>query len=124
MIAPASVPLTVPCATPSAPVGLDGWVSVLPAPLVASDTTAPGTGLPWSSRTVIVNVELPDPAAMESGVADTLDRFGLGTGPPPPPPPPDCALATAEKVTNPASGVTALAALAPASCPSVHCAEA
>src|SRR6266571_2413445 len=55
----ASVDASVPVATPLALVGAAGCVSVLPDPVAASTTVAPGIGLPLTSRAVTVIVELP-----------------------------------------------------------------
>src|SRR5439155_21357152 len=48
----ASVDASVPVVTPLAFVVVAGCVSVLPAPVAASTTVAPGTGLPLASRAV------------------------------------------------------------------------
>src|SRR5213594_3567746 len=68
----ASVDASVPVATPLAFVGAAGCVSVLPDPVAASTTVAPGIGLPFASRAVTVIVELPLPAAI-GDVALTVD---------------------------------------------------
>jgi len=68
----ASVDDSVPVATPLAFVGAAGCVSVLPDPVAASTTVAPGIGLPFASRAVTVIVELPLPAAI-GDVAPTVD---------------------------------------------------
>src|SRR6266852_4112182 len=61
---PATVELRLPVATPLALVVPTGCVSVLPVPLAASTTVAPGIGLPFASRAVTVMVELPPPAVI------------------------------------------------------------
>src|SRR5207247_274118 len=53
----ASVDASVPVATPLAFVVVAGCVSVLPDPVAASTTVAPGIGLPFASRAVTVIVE-------------------------------------------------------------------
>src|SRR6266704_3461781 len=68
----ATVEPSVPVATPLALVGAAGCVSVLPDPVAASTTVAPGIGLPLTSRAVTVIVELPLPAAI-GDVALTVD---------------------------------------------------
>src|SRR5881397_3367407 len=68
----ASVDASVPVATPLAFVVVAGCVSVLPDPVAASTTVAPGIGLPFASRAVTVIVELPLPAAI-GDVAPTVD---------------------------------------------------
>src|SRR5512134_629951 len=71
----ATVELMVPVATPLAPVGPAGWVSVLPAPLAASTTAAPATGLPKTSRAVTVMVLwfVPLDATIDPGAAPIVD---------------------------------------------------
>jgi len=69
---PAAVELSEPVATPLALVVVAGWVSVLPAPVAASTTVAPATGLPLASRAVTVTVEVPFPAPIGE-VAVTVD---------------------------------------------------
>jgi len=69
---PAAVELSEPVATPLALVVAAGWVSVLPAPVAASTTVAPATGLPLASRAVTVIVEVPLPALIGE-VAVTVD---------------------------------------------------
>src|SRR3989454_578608 len=59
----ATVELSVPVATPLAFVVALGWVSVLPVPVAARTTVAPGTGLPNPSLAVTVIVEGSVPAA-------------------------------------------------------------
>jgi len=68
----ATIELSVPVATPSAPVGPAGWVSVFPVPVADSTTVAPGIGLPNPSWAVTVIVEVPVPAAIGE-VAVTVD---------------------------------------------------
>src|SRR5881296_630526 len=75
----ASVDASVPVATPLAFVVVAGCVSVLPDPVAASTTVAPGIGLPFTSRAVTVIVELPLPAAI-GDVAPTVD-CAADTGP-------------------------------------------
>src|SRR5213083_2249943 len=75
----ASVDDSVPVATPLAFVVAAGCVSVLPDPVAASTTVAPGIGLPFTSRAVTVIVELPLPAAI-GDVAPTVD-CAADTGP-------------------------------------------
>ncbi len=62
-----------PLATPLALVVEVGCVSVLPVPVADSTTVAPLTGLPLASLAVTVMVEVPLPAAMDVGVAVTVD---------------------------------------------------
>src|SRR5437773_1415756 len=69
----ASVDASVPVATPLAFVVVAGCVSVLPDPVAASTTVAPGIGLPFASRAVTVIVELPLPAAI-GDVASTVEH--------------------------------------------------
>jgi len=69
---PAAVELSVPVATPLAVVVALGCVSVLPAPVAASTTVAPGIALPNPSLAVTVRVELPVPATI-GDVAVTVD---------------------------------------------------
>lgn len=73
--APEPVELRVPVATPLPSVVLPGWVSVLPEPVAASTTDAPGIVLPSASLAVTVIVEALDPllAVIEVGAADTVD---------------------------------------------------
>src|SRR5207247_1448970 len=61
-----------PVATPPAFVVSAGCVRVLPPPVAASTTVAPGTGLPLASRAVTVIVEVPLPAVI-GDVALTVD---------------------------------------------------
>src|SRR5206468_376248 len=68
----ASVDASVPVATPLAFVVVAGCVSVLPDPVAASTTVAPGIGLPLASRAVTVIVDVPLPAAI-GDVAPTVD---------------------------------------------------
>src|SRR5437773_5751385 len=68
----ASVDASVPVATPLAFVVVAGCVSVLPDPVAASTTVAPGIGLPLASRAVTVIVEVPLPAVI-GDVALTVD---------------------------------------------------
>src|SRR5437867_1837035 len=68
----ATIELSVPVATPLAFVVPLGCVSVLPAPVAASTTVAPGIGLPKPSLAVTVMVEVPVPAAI-GDVAVTVD---------------------------------------------------
>src|SRR6266704_492935 len=70
---PVTVELSVPVATPSAPVVPLGWVSVLPLPVAASTTVAPLSGVPLASFTVTVTVALPLPAVSDVGVAASVD---------------------------------------------------
>src|SRR5881296_1187350 len=75
----AVVELSVPVATPLAFVVVTGCVSVLPDPVAASTTVAPGIGLPFASRAVTVIVDVPLPAAI-GDVAPTVD-CAADTGP-------------------------------------------
>src|SRR5437867_4444198 len=68
----AVVELSVPVATPLAFVVVTGCVSVLPDPVAASTTVAPGIGLPLASRAVTVIVDVPLPAVI-GDVALTVD---------------------------------------------------
>src|SRR5438093_11663887 len=63
---------SVPVATPLAFVVAAGCVSVLPDPVAASTTVAPGIGLPLASRAVTVIVDVPLPAVI-GDVALTVD---------------------------------------------------
>src|ERR687892_263558 len=76
-LAPARVELSVPVATPVAPVRPVGWVRVLPVPVAARTTVAPLTGLPNSSRAVTVMVLEPVLAAIVPGAALTVLRVAL-----------------------------------------------
>src|SRR5690606_5978978 len=58
----ARVDASAPVATPSAFVGPDGCVSVLPVPSTASVTCTPSIGLPSASRTVTAIADEPAPA--------------------------------------------------------------
>src|SRR5947199_240384 len=70
----ASVDASVTVATPLAFVVVTGCVSVLPDPVAASTTVAPGTGLPSASRAVTVIVEALAPLeAVIGDVAATLE---------------------------------------------------
>jgi len=75
VLVPAAVELNVPVIWPLASVVPVGWVNVLGAPVAASVTDAPLTGLPNPSRTVTVIVAALEPvlAVMVPGVADTSD---------------------------------------------------
>src|SRR5574341_331885 len=75
ILAAETVELSVPIATPPALVVAAGCVSVLPVPVAASATVAPGIGLPNASRAVTVMVEAMEPAlaAIVSGAAETVD---------------------------------------------------
>src|SRR6266511_1511582 len=64
--------LRVAVATPSAPVGPPGCVSVLPKPVAATTTVAPWIGFPHPSFAVTVMVEVPLPAVIGE-VAVTVD---------------------------------------------------
>src|SRR5206468_3246725 len=68
----ATVELSVPVATPLAFVVPLGCVSVLPVPLAASTTVAPGIGFPPAPCAVPVLVDVPVPAAI-GDVAPTGD---------------------------------------------------
>src|SRR5213594_4103664 len=68
----ASVDASVPVATPLAFVVVAGCVSVLPDPVAASTTVAPGIGFPLASRAVTVIVDVPLPAVIGE-VALTVD---------------------------------------------------
>jgi len=72
---PAAVELNAPVICPLALVVPVGWVNVLAAPVAASVTDAPLTGLPKPSRTVTVMVAALEPvlAVMVPGAADTRD---------------------------------------------------
>src|SRR5262245_61820192 len=74
----AVVEAIVPVATPKTSVGL-GWTSVLLLPVEASCTTWPATGLPLTSRTVTVIVEVLEPSAgtVSVGAAVAVDNSGL-----------------------------------------------
>src|SRR5712692_8071878 len=69
---PAAVELKLPVAIPLALVVPTGWVSVLPVPVAARTTVAPGIGLPFASRAVTVIVD-PVPPAVIGEVAATVD---------------------------------------------------
>ena len=58
---PGTVELIEPTATPSGPVGPAGCATVLPFPLTVNLTTAPGTGTPAASRTMMVMIAMPLP---------------------------------------------------------------
>src|SRR6266581_8960392 len=73
VLAPVTVELSVPVATPFPSVVPLGWVSVLPLPVAASTTVAPLSGVPLPSFTVTVTVALPLPAVSDVGVAATVD---------------------------------------------------
>src|SRR5207248_1257532 len=68
----ATVELRVPVASPLALVLALGCASVLPVPVVANTTVAPGIGLPNPSLAVTVSVEVPVPATI-GDVAITVD---------------------------------------------------
>jgi hypothetical protein len=70
---------SVPVATPLAFVVAAGCVSVLPDPVAASTTVAPGIGLPNPSLAVTVIVDVPVPAAI-GDVAVSVD-WPAETGP-------------------------------------------
>jgi hypothetical protein len=71
----ATVELKVPVIAPLASVVpvADG-VKALPVPVALSTTVAPLIGLSFASRAVTVIVELPLPATISVGAADTVDR--------------------------------------------------
>src|SRR5712692_7025787 len=70
----ATVELSVPVATPLAFVVPTGWVSVLPVPVAARTTVAPGIGLPSASLAVTVIVLWLVPLEAVIGeVAATVD---------------------------------------------------
>jgi hypothetical protein len=73
VIVPVVTALNVPVVAPLAPVGTAGWVRVLPVPLAARLTVAPGTGLANASRTVTLIVVKLDPvlAVIVPGAAAT-----------------------------------------------------
>src|ERR671930_49415 len=71
VLSPATVELSVPVATPFALVVPLGCVSVFPVPVALSTTVASLIGLSFASRAVTVIVELPLPAAISVGAADT-----------------------------------------------------
>lgn len=73
VLAPATVELKLPVATPLALVGLAGCVSEFPVPVADSTTVAPLIGLACASRAVTVIVALPLPAVSDVGAAVTLD---------------------------------------------------
>jgi hypothetical protein len=73
VLVPVTVELRVAVATPLASVGPAGCVSVFPLPVAANATVAPLIGLPLSSFTVTVIVEVPLPATIELGAAATVD---------------------------------------------------
>ena len=73
VFASATVEPSVPVATPLTLVVPLGWVSVLPLPVAESATVAPLTGLPLSSFTVTVIVDVPLPAVSEVGDALSVD---------------------------------------------------
>src|SRR5437867_2087098 len=68
----AVVELSVPVATPLAFAVATVCVSVLPDPVAASTTVAPGIGLPLASRAVTVIVDVPLPAVIGE-MAVTVD---------------------------------------------------
>ena len=75
----ARVLASVATAVPAAPVGPTGWVIELLVPVAATSTAWPGTGLPWTSRTVTVSVDTSVPLAVtpDAGLAATEDRAAL-----------------------------------------------
>src|SRR3989449_6254059 len=62
----ATVALKVPVATPLAFVVAPGWVRVLPVPVAAITTVAPGIGFPRASRAVTVIVDVLAPLEARS----------------------------------------------------------
>src|SRR5713101_2855271 len=68
----AVVELNLPVAPPLAFVVPTGCVRVLPVPVAARVTVAPGIGLPFASRAVTVMVDVPLPAVLGE-VAATVD---------------------------------------------------
>jgi hypothetical protein len=81
VLAPATVEVSVPVATPLALVGPAGCVTVLPVPVAEITTVAPLMGAPPASRAVTVTVALPLPAVIEDGAAATVDWDGEGGTP-------------------------------------------
>src|SRR6266849_7797046 len=70
----ATVELRVPVATPLAFVVAAGWVSVLPVPVAASTTVAPGIALPnWSFAVTVIVLWLVPLEAVIGEVAATVD---------------------------------------------------
>src|SRR5437588_272133 len=78
VFASATVELTVPVATPSAPVTAAGWVTVLPLPVAASTTVELGRASRSASFAVTVIVAEPLPAVIDAGAAATSDWLALG----------------------------------------------
>jgi hypothetical protein len=73
VFAPTTVELSVPVATPFAPVVPVGCVSVFPVPVAESTTVAPLIGFPPASFTVTVIVAVPLPAVIALGATVTVD---------------------------------------------------
>jgi hypothetical protein len=69
VLAPATVELSAPVATPLEFVVADGCVSVLPLPVAARTTVAPAIGFPAASLAVAVTVEVLPFAAIVAGDA-------------------------------------------------------
>jgi hypothetical protein len=69
----ATVDPSVPVATPFAPVGPAGSVTVFPLPVAATATATPLTGFPKPSFAVTVIVVGAPPAAIVGGPAATVD---------------------------------------------------
>src|ERR1051325_115552 len=74
VLAPTSVELRVPVATPLALVGPAGCTTVFPAPVAARLTVAPPTGLPKASIAVTLMVEVNPPLLAEIGRASCRER--------------------------------------------------
>src|SRR5574341_540160 len=69
----AKVDASVPVAVPLGSVPAAGWVSVLPVPVVPRTTVAPAIGLPNWSRAMTVRVDVPAPATIVAGLAESVD---------------------------------------------------
>ena len=80
VFAPAPVDWIVPVVWPEAFVTEPGCPSVLPEPVAAKAAVAPGTGLLFASRRVIVTVELAEPSAVtpELGEAEIVEFAATG----------------------------------------------
>src|SRR6185503_4366587 len=79
VLASATDELRLPVAMPLPLVG-PGCVSVFPEPVAATTTLAPLTAFPFVSRAITVIVEVPLPAVIVVGEAETVD-WVADTGP-------------------------------------------
>src|SRR5438132_1336270 len=78
VFASATVELTVPVATPSAPVTAAGWVAVFPLPVACRTRGASVLGLPSASFAAAAFAAGPLPAVVAVGAAAAGDWLAVG----------------------------------------------